>query len=101
MRHTSFVVAPIAQHAFFEQTEFERVIRLYLLQFTRFKAQVLHLVGVCGTGCVASKPPLSCFHEVLRPFVVNALRDALTAAQFSDAILAPQPVQHDPDLLFR
>ena len=28
-------------------------------------------------GCIASQPLLACFHEVLRPFVVNALRDTL------------------------
>ena len=34
-------------------------------------------------------------------FVVNALTDALTAAQLSDPILATQSVQDDPDLFFR
>ena len=39
--------------------------------------------------------------QSFRPFVVNALRDALTTAEFGNAILAAQAVQDDPDLLFR
>jgi hypothetical protein len=100
MRDISFVAAPIAQHAFFEQPEFKRLFRYYFLQVTGFAAQVLHLVSVRRTCCIARKASFSGFHEVLRPFVVDALGNALTAAQLSNAILAPQAIQDDPDLLF-
>jgi hypothetical protein len=42
-------------------------------------------------------------HEraVLGPFVIDALRYAFTTARLSDAVLALQAVQDDPDLLFR
>ena len=49
---------------------------------------------------IARQTPFSGFHEVLRPFVVDALRDPLTTTQLSNAILAPQAIQDDPDLLF-
>ena len=34
------------------------------------------------------------------PAVIQALSDAFAAAQFRNAVLALQAVQHDPDLLF-
>ena len=85
---------------FFEQTELERLFRHDFLQIARFTAQILHLVGVCSACCIASQPPFSGPHEVFRPFVVDALGNALTPAQFSNAVLAPQAIQHDADLLF-
>jgi hypothetical protein len=101
MRDISFLVAPIACHAFFEQAELERLLRYNLLQITGFTAQILYLVSRGSTRSVPRQTPFASLHEVLRPFVVNALGDALAAAQFSDAVLATKPVQHDPDLLFR
>jgi hypothetical protein len=89
-----------AQHVFFEQPEFERLFCHNLLQIARFTAQILHLVGVCSACSIASQPLLACFHEVLRPFVIDALRDAFAAAQLSYAVLPAQAVQDDPDLLF-
>ena len=44
---------------------------------------------------------LARFHELLRPGVIQALRDAFLAAQFGDAVLAAQAFQHDPDRVFR
>jgi hypothetical protein len=67
-----------AQHIFFEQPEFERLFCHNLPQIVRFTAQILHLVGVCSACRIASQPLLACFHEVLRPLVVNALGNALT-----------------------
>src|SRR6476646_9413669 len=49
---------------------------------------------------VAGKPALAGLQELLGPAVVEALGDALAAAQLSDADLAAQAVQDDPDLLF-
>ena len=43
MRDTSFVVAPIRDHAFFQQTVFERQVGHAFLQGTGFAAEVLHL----------------------------------------------------------
>jgi hypothetical protein len=37
--------------------------------------------------------------ELLRPAVVQALGNALPPAELGDAVLAPKPLQHDPDLL--
>jgi hypothetical protein len=41
MRDTSFVVAPIRDHAFFEQTVFERQVGHAFLQGARFAARIL------------------------------------------------------------
>ena len=46
---------------------------------------------------VASCPP----RGLLGPAVIQALGNALAAAQLRDAVLALQAVQNDPDLLFR
>jgi hypothetical protein len=75
------VASPTVEHAFFKQAEFQCLLGHDFLQVTGFATKVLHLVSVCGTCCVAANAPLSCFHEVLRAFVVNALRDTRTAAQ--------------------
>lgn len=83
-----------------EQTEFEGLFCYDLLQITGFAAQILHLVGVGCTGCIASQPLLACFHEVLRPLVVDALRDAFTTTQLGNAVFATKAVQDYPDLLF-
>ncbi len=67
---------------------------------TRVRATGLTDADTDGPA-VARQTPLPSFHEVLRPFVIDALGDALTTAQLSNAVLAAQPVQDDPDLLFR
>jgi len=51
MQGISFVVAPIACHAFFEQTQFERLFRDDFC----FTAQLFDLIGVRGTRCVPSQ----------------------------------------------
>jgi hypothetical protein len=55
MRDTSFVVAPIRDHAFFEQTVFQCQIGHAFLQGPGFAAQVLDLSGGRGTGGVAGQ----------------------------------------------
>jgi hypothetical protein len=92
---------PPSNMLFFKQAEFQFLLGNDLLQVTGFAVKVLHLVSVCGTCRAASKAPLSCLHDVPRPFVVNALRDALTTALLSNASRATQVIQDDPDLLFR
>ncbi|CUH89777.1 hypothetical protein PH5382_03730 [Phaeobacter sp. CECT 5382] len=101
MRGTSFVVAPIACHAFFEKAEFKRLFRHHFLEILCLATQCFDLISVRSTCCVASKTALTGFHEVLGPFVVDALRYAFTTAQLSNAILAAQAIKDDPDLLFR
>src|SRR5690606_36833413 len=44
---------------------------------------------------------LACLEELLRPAVIEALGDTLTAAKAGDALLAAQARQDDPDLLLR
>ena len=82
------MVAPISQQAFFEQTEFERLLGDNFLQITRFTAQIFHLVSRRRADRIARQPPFPSFHEVLGPLVVNALRYAFTAAQLSNAVFA-------------
>jgi hypothetical protein len=53
MRDISFVVAPTVEHAFFKQSEFERLFRNNLLQITRLAAQVFDFISVTRTRSVA------------------------------------------------
>ncbi|MBB5724076.1 hypothetical protein FHS72_003727 [Loktanella ponticola] len=76
------------------------MFRHNFLEIMGLTAQILHLVSVRRTCRIARKAPLSGFHEVLGPFVVNALRDTLTAAQLCNAVFTTQTIQNDPDLLF-
>src|SRR5690606_15160395 len=50
---------------------------------------------------ITRKPLLACLEELLRPAVIEALGDTLTAAKAGDALLAAQARQDDPDLLLR
>ena len=101
MQDISFVVDPTAEHAFFEKTQFERLLRDHLFEVLGLPAQFLHLVTVCGPRGVPSQTLLPGFHEVLRPLVINALGYPLSATQLGNAVLTTQAIQNDPDLLFR
>src|SRR5690606_26129121 len=100
MRDTSFVVAPIRDHAFFQQTVFECQVGNAFLQGTSLAAQILHLASGRGTRGVAGQATLASFHELFRPGVIQALRDAFFAAQLGNAVLAAQPIEHDANLVF-
>src|SRR3954454_4234305 len=63
-------------------------------------AQVLDLVGRCGTRRVAREPLFAGVEELLGPAVIHRRRDPLAAAELGDALLAAQALQHDADLLF-
>ena len=56
MQGTSFVVAPTVVHAFFEQAEFERLLRNHLFEILCLATQFLHLVSICSTRNVHSQP---------------------------------------------
>ncbi len=86
---------------FFKQTVLQRQIGNALLQGAGFTAQILHLVGGGGTGGVTGQPALARLHELFGSGVIQAMGDALLAAQFGDAVLAAQAIEHDPDLVFR
>ena len=101
MRDTSFVVAPIRDHAFFEQAVLECQVGNAFLQGAGLAAQILHLVRGRSTGGVTSQAALACLHELLRPGVIQALGDAFLAAQLGNAVIAAQAIEHDPDLVFR
>ena len=100
MQHISFV-APPTSNIFFKQPKFLCLLGQDFSQVSGFAATALHLVNIYGTGRVANMPPLPSFHEVYKTvFATNDLSGPFTSAQLSDATLATQPVQHDPDLLF-
>ena len=100
MRDISFVVSPIRDHAFFEQTVLQDEVGHALLQITGLSAKILHLVSGRRTGRIASKPALVGLHELLGPGVVQALGNAFLAAQFGNGVITAQAVQNDPDLVF-
>src|ERR1700744_1770009 len=101
MQDTSFFVAPIRDHAFFEQTVLERQIGDALLQGAGFTAQILDLIGRGGARGVTGQAALARLHELLRPSVIQALGDTLLAAQLGDAVVPAQTVEHNPDLVLR
>src|SRR5690606_35442873 len=100
MPDTSFVVAPIRDHAFFEQAVFQGQVGNAFLQGSGLAAQVMHFAGGRSAGCVSGEAPLAGLHELLRPGVIQALGDPFLAAQLGNAVLAAQAFQHDPDLVF-
>lgn len=68
----SFGAAP-PSNMFFEQTELQGLFHHHSLQATGFTTRVFDPVSVCSARRVAGQPTLTSFHEVLRPFVVNAV----------------------------
>src|SRR5262249_20220392 len=84
-----------------EQTVFQGQIGDNLLERGRLTPQVLDLVRSCGTSRVTGQALLASLQEVLRPAIVQVLRDTLAAAQLGDAVLAAQAFQNDPDLFLR
>src|SRR5690606_13575070 len=100
MQGISFVVSPIRDHAFFEQTVLQGEIGHTFLQITGLTAQVLHLVRGRSTRSVTSQTALAGLHELLGPGVIQALCDPFTAAQLGNGVIAAQAIEHDPDLVF-
>jgi hypothetical protein len=80
MRGISFLVAPIRDHAFFEQPQLQRLFGDNLFQIASLAAQMLDLVGGGGTRRVAGQPFLAGFEEFLRPVVIEALGDPFAPA---------------------
>jgi len=77
---------------FFKQPVLKQLRGKGFLEIMRLHTQRLHfLTGGCARR-VARKTFLARFQKFLRPTVIQALGDALLAAQ---------PRQYDPDLLFR
>tara|TARA_R110000751_G_C13655309_1_gene468526 strand:- start:3 stop:254 length:252 start_codon:yes stop_codon:yes gene_type:complete len=81
------------------KTQLKRLLRNHLFQITGLTAKVFDFVSRGRTRCVPSQPSLASLHEVLRPFVVDALGNAFTTAQLGNTVFAAQAVQDDPDLL--
>src|SRR3546814_10319519 len=81
MPDTSFVVAPIRDHAFFEQAVFQGQVGNAFLQGSGLEAQVMHFAGGRSPGCVSGEAPLAGLHELLRPGVIQALGDPFLTAR--------------------
>src|SRR5271169_5285020 len=84
-----------------QQTVFQGQIGDNLLERGRLTPQILDLVRSCGTSRITGQALLASLQEVLRPAIVQVLRDTLAAAQLGDAVLAAQAFQNDPDLFLR
>jgi hypothetical protein len=63
------------------------------------RGKLLHLVGGHRPCGVAGEATLVGFEKLLRPSIIQALRDALASAQRGDGVVAAQPLQHDADLV--
>ncbi len=67
MRHISFLVVPIRDHAFFEQAVFQGQVGHNLLQVTHLPAQVCNLAGSGLTVGIAGELAPAGLEELLRP----------------------------------
>ena len=74
------MVVPIRDHAFFKQPVLEQDIGQRLLEGAHLTAQFLDLAGRRLAFGVARQALLAGFQELLRPFVVETLRDPIAAA---------------------
>ena len=62
--------------------------------------QILDLVGGGSARHITSQAALAGLHELLGPDAIEALRDALLAAELGDAVFVTQAIENDPDLVF-
>src|SRR5690606_3777069 len=100
MRDISFWVAPIRDHAFFEQAVLQKGLGEHLLQVASFTLQADDFAGRSLTRRVPRQALLAGLQEVLRPVVIEALGNPFAPTKLGDRTLSAQAVEHDPDLLF-
>ncbi|VWX49366.1 hypothetical protein NOVOSPHI9U_210014 [Novosphingobium sp. 9U] len=81
---------PHPRSCFFEQSVPKRQIGVPFLQGTGLAAQILNLFSRGGAGGVTGQATFAGFHELLRRYVMQALRDAFLATQLGHAVLAAQ-----------
>ncbi len=62
---------------------------------TKYQA-CIDAIGTRSPG----EEPLTCPHEILKPSIVGAGSDTLSATKVSDGGIAPETLQHDADLRF-
>ncbi len=86
-------------HAFFEQAVLQGEVGQRLLQVAALLTQRLHFVTGRRTGGVPCEPLLASFEEFLRPAIIQAFGDPLTAADRGDAVFATQAFQDGPDFV--
>ncbi len=79
----------------------ERQVIDDFLQGRGFTAQGFQLVGRRSLGGISRQPTLARFWELLGSDTIEALRDALRAANLGDAVFVLTAIQHDPYLIFR
>ena len=77
-----------------------RSIDLFV-DLSSIRAHLAEFYSHTGHPSVDPEQLLPSFHEVFRPLVIDALRDALSTAKLSNTVLTTQTIQHDPDLLIR
>jgi len=70
--------------------KFKCLLSHHFLQITRFAAQILYLISGRCTRSIASEPSFTCFHELLGPGVVQALRNPFLATQLGNAVITAQ-----------
>ena len=81
-------VSPIPGHAFFEQTQLEGLLGDDFFQLQGLALEVFDFAGGRRSGRVTGEAPFAGFEELLRPAVVQALGNALAAAEFGDCDFA-------------
>ena len=79
---------PIPDQAFFEKPVLQRQVGNQLFHVAHLATQVPDLAGVRLARRVPGQALLACFEKLLRPTVIQALRDPFAPAQRSDAVLA-------------
>jgi hypothetical protein len=90
----------MTRQTFFEYTILERDLGDDFLQFPVLASQVFDFVTGGLSDRVSSQLLLACLEKVLAPSVVEVGRDAFSATEVRDALLASKPIEDNADLLF-
>ena len=96
MQDISFFAFPIPDHAFLSR-RFSSICSATTSFRSRASLRRSRTSSLLAARDVSpASLRVASLHEVLRPFVIYALRDTFLAAQLSDTVIAAQAFQHDP-----
>ena len=89
------------EHAFVEQPILQHRFGKGFLEVGGFLAQLADVATAGLALSIPGQPLFPRFQKLLAPAVLHILVQALTAAPFSDTVLAAQAGQYNPNLLLR
>ena len=100
MLNISYIIAPIPDYAFFEQTVLKNLLGKGFFKLTCFAAQTFDFRCIGFAFSITRQAFLACFEKVFRPTIIKVLINAFDPAKFSYAVFTAQALKYNADLFF-